>query len=457
MYRDEGFGRRFGLFAASAVGMAAQGCLAVASLGFVFMSSKAAAAPPLAPVFHDPLVFPTMPGGGPSGPYGLAVVDLVGGDGLPDVAVVNNIGTLSIFRNTGNWDPNEPGDRLVHVPESPLLLSGIPWDVEAADMDKDGNLDLVVSYGAGDFRVQIVRFNSTTGQFELETPIELTGNVNNTAGLEVADLDQDGRMDIVVACEASYGQGASKPRLQICWQESPGAFLQDEYEIGNITGAGTDIALGKLQYATPAGRLDIVMTMGNGLSGSLVLLNEGNRQFNVNPPPGFEPYQSVVVSSPAAALGKFRADPNTVDLVCSQTLAFNGWVYYSRQTDLVFDPDPNNHLVYPLQGSSQPFGIDVGRINPDTKNDIVFALQRGDPCGGTHGGIAIAVGNGDGTFVHPPYKFCVDNTPGATPKPCFVKIADMNQDGLNDIVTSNNVGHSISVLINKYLITIPPQ
>ena len=61
------------------------------------------------------------------------------------------------------------------------------------------------------------------------------------------------------------------------------------------------------------------------------------------------------------------------------------------------------------------------------------------------GGIAVFVGRGDATFVQPPYQFCVQ--PGGEPKPCFVKIADRDRDGFNDVVTSNYYSHKISVLI----------
>ena len=90
-------------------------------------------------------------------------------------------------------------------------------------------------------------------------------------------------------------------------------------------------------------------------------------------------------------------------------------------------------------------GVATGRINPDPKNDIVVALWTGEPCD-PGGGIAVFVGYGDGTFREPPYLFCVD--PGNSPKPRFVKIADMDQDTFNDVVTSNYGTHNISVLIN---------
>ena len=94
----------------------------------------------------------------------------------------------------------------------------------------------------------------------------------------------------------------------------------------------------------------------------------------------------------------------------------------------------------------------VGKFNGNADNDFVVAIGQDAPCS-PGGGIAVFVGHGNGTFVETPYLVCVD--PGNEPKPQFVRIADLNQDGFNDIVTSNNNSDNISVLINA-LEAIPP-
>ncbi|MCG3125473.1 MAG: hypothetical protein CHACPFDD_00296 [Phycisphaerae bacterium] len=67
-----------------------------------------------------------------------------------------------------------------------------------------------------------------------------------------------------------------------------------------------------------------------------------------------------------------------------------------------------------------------------------------------HGGIAVYVGNNDATFDEPPYYFCTrDPTNNSSPKPCFVAIDDMDQDGLKDVVCSNTDDDQIAVLINE--------
>ncbi len=59
-------------------------------------------------------------------------------------------------------------------------------------------------------------------------------------------------------------------------------------------------------------------------------------------------------------------------------------------------------------------------------------------------------GYNDGTFNTTPHWFYVDdhgNRSSVHPKLCFVRVGDMNNDGLQDIVTSNNTSHTISVLL----------
>ena len=63
--------------------------------------------------------------------------------------------------------------------------------------------------------------------------------------------------------------------------------------------------------------------------------------------------------------------------------------------------------------------------------------------------VAVFRGFGDGTFNPTPHLFFVSE-PGRDaerPKPCFVKVGDMNHDGFQDIVTSNFESHTISVLL----------
>jgi hypothetical protein len=63
--------------------------------------------------------------------------------------------------------------------------------------------------------------------------------------------------------------------------------------------------------------------------------------------------------------------------------------------------------------------------------------------------VAVFRGYNDGTFNTTPHYFFVTDheDENIAPKPCFVQVWDMNNDGLQDIVTSNNTADSISVLL----------
>jgi len=127
-------------------------------------------------------------------PIATAIGDL-DGDGRPDLAMVNFYGgTVAIYRNIGS-----AGVALSNSFSEPLLIDvGVnPWDIVMADLDGDGLLDLVVGNLTAN-RVSVLRNTSTGGALSFEAPIHLPVGAGSHQ-LAVGDLDGDGRLDIVVA------------------------------------------------------------------------------------------------------------------------------------------------------------------------------------------------------------------------------------------------------------------
>jgi len=339
-----------------------------------------------------------------------------------------------------------------------------PYDIKAAHMGDhqgnlppDGHLDLVITAsveGAAD-NVTVL-FNDQDGQGQFGNRQDIPLQTGDPRGLVVEDLDLDGWQDVAVATWYVVGTWAYAS-VELLWREPDANWYHRV--IGKEEGmpafaTGKDIVAGRVVRSPGSPPLlDLVMSTGS-LDLLITLLNEGGRDFA---DPIVLNLTGLTSHPLGIALGRFHTGVARLDLVASDSVAEPPT---GDSADVFFWDEslPNWEFMkdYEVKAGEQvgrgPWGVAVGKINADTKNDFVVAMGQDAPCS-PGGGIAVFVGYGDGTFREPPYLFCVD--PGNNPKPRFVKIADMDQDGFNDVVTSNNGTDNISVLINA-LEAIPP-
>ena len=136
-----------------------------------------------------------------SQPISVRIADL-DADGKQDI-IVSDIGVsrVSVFHNTSS-----PGViSLDPEVEFPILPSTGAYVLGIADFDSDGHLDIAVSCELSN-TVVILRNTGiidsiTTASFESPVAFNVTGG---PVGLSVADLDMDGRPDIVTADTTGY-------------------------------------------------------------------------------------------------------------------------------------------------------------------------------------------------------------------------------------------------------------
>ncbi len=156
------------------------------------------------------------------GPSAVVVADL-DGDGDLDVASSNELqpsargtGAVSIFHFEGA--PLGPG--------APTTFDDFPGahDLECADVDRDGFLDLVVANASGG-TVSILYQAGVLGGRRQELGADMPGTLTGPIDVAIADFDDDGDPDVAVANRPADGQSSFNVKgLVFLFQDERGLF-----------------------------------------------------------------------------------------------------------------------------------------------------------------------------------------------------------------------------------------
>jgi hypothetical protein len=194
-------------------------------------------------------------------------------DGDLDLLVVGGTGFglfLTLWKNqgSGTFVASELNSRLTSVS-----------DAQVADLDGDGDLDLVMSAISG---VNLVMFNDGTGYFEFSGQNLGTGNSNAVA---VGDLDADGDLDLVFAdrigvpCDPRSCPSPSPVQGHQTWfNDGNGHFVEAPQRFGTAT--AQDLVLADLDGDgdLDAYTLDRLTNTSTFLTNTL-WLNDGSGKF----------------------------------------------------------------------------------------------------------------------------------------------------------------------------------
>lgn len=117
-------------------------------------------------------------------PVTVAAADL-DDDGWPDVVTANHAGSVSVFPNLGDGTLGSRSD---------IGTVATPVDLTIRDLDRDGFLDLVLANDEA-HAVEVL-WGDGTGAFPSVSPLDV-GSTNGGHSVAVADLDGDGRFEVV--------------------------------------------------------------------------------------------------------------------------------------------------------------------------------------------------------------------------------------------------------------------
>jgi len=141
------------------------------------------------------------------GCLGIAIADL-NGDGTEDIAAAcETAGIIQVFYNQG-------GETPTWVLQDAATGFGGAHDVETADMDGDGDIDLIAAASTGD---RVSWFRNEGGANPVWTELTVETGIDYPCKIQALDINLDGNMDILCAAwledevRVWYGSGGSDP------------------------------------------------------------------------------------------------------------------------------------------------------------------------------------------------------------------------------------------------------
>lgn len=292
---------------------------------------------------------------------------------------------------------------------SAVTSGGVPQAAKVADVNGDGNADLIVpnnltgtvgvllGNGDGTFRPEV---DYATAQGPLDVAI--------------ADLNGDGKLDLAVTVSAGSGGFGS---VSILLGNGDGTFQpRVDYATSYTPLAPFALDLNR------DGKLDLVVCVGNGIGGISVLLGNGDGTFQPH-----KEYATAGAQTFGVAVGDFNHD-GILDVVTANVDAATVSLLLGKG-----DGSFQTHVDYPVGTSVD--SVTAADFNGDGNLDVAASNAGGS--------VSILLGRGDGTF-QPQVQYSVGSSGGS------ITTADVNGDGHLDLAlaTGSGVG-SLSLLLGN--------
>lgn len=317
-------------------------------------------------------------------------------NGIPDLAVLNSEsnGPVGIFSGKGDGTFQAPVNYNV---------GNEPQAVAAADLNGDGNLDLITANYAGN-NVSVLLGNGD-GTFRAQTTYA-TGS--SPTFVVVGDFNGDGWPDLAVPNNGDQ-------TVSVLLGNGDGTFQPEvAYPVGTNAGG---VAIGDFNQD---GLLDLAVS--NTDDGTVsILLGNGNGTF--------QSQQVVTLPAPTfpywLASADLRNDGRS-DLVLP---GFGSSIVYV----LLSNGDGTFQPAVGYTAGTTPSAVSIGDVNGDGVPDLVVP-GTGD------GLLSVLLGNGDGTFAS-----ATNYTVGSQPD--SVALADLNGDGILDIAVSNAGSSTVTIFL----------
>lgn len=346
--------------------------------------------PTSGPILFDPAIYPS------GGVYAFSVaVGDFNGDGNADLAVANQCADSSCSAGAvtvllGN------GDGTFQSAQSYLSGGYEAYAVAVGDVSNDGKADLIVASACQSPSqctngVVAVLLGNGNGTFQ-------TGQTYSTGGVvassvTMADVNRDGNLDLLVANQC-LDSTCANGGVSVLLGNGDGTFqAAQSYASGGLT--AVSVAVGNFRGGK---KVDLVVanecTSNGNCNGNVgVLLGNGDGTFQAA-----QNYASGGYTAVSVAVGDFNEDRKT-DLVVANQCQASGDCTHGNVGVLLGKGDGT---FVPAQtyasGGNNTAAVATGDFNQDGRPDLVLANQCQSQNNCPSGSVSVLLGNGDGTF-----------------------------------------------------------
>lgn len=340
-------------------------------------------------------------------------------DGKPDIVVAHTAdndkavatlenSSITILLNTGNR-------KFVQVTGSPFYAGDFPNDINIADFNKDGNLDIALANHVKKYFTLLI--GNGKGQFAEAPHSPFAVQVKpHPHGIISADFNGDGNLDIATD---SWGVDS----IVILSGDGKGDFKNPAY-----------YATGKHPYErlrtadfNKDGKPDIVTTNLDG-NNVTILLNGGKGNFSTHLfDAGSTPF--------GVATGDLNGDGN-IDLAVVNAPTISGKTGKDGLTILLGDGKGNFSILHgsPFETGLGPTRVAIGDLNNDGINDIAVSNYKS-----TFISVYYMSKNGLQSSIQLPIGKHSDG----------IAIFDIDGDGKKDIIATSADDNNVTIFFSK--------